>query len=83
MKSTTRDFFGLLAFLALILFTANFILNRFVEEFSFFAYAGYGLALLVVLGIAKFYVDKLSMVWKVIYYIIAIFAILDYLFSLI
>jgi len=82
MKSNTRDLFGLLALVSLLLFTANFILKMFDADLYFFAYAGYGLTLIVVLGVAKFYVDKLNMVWKVIYYIIAIFAVLDYLFSL-
>ncbi|MFA7434758.1 MAG: hypothetical protein WC006_00150 [Bacilli bacterium] len=82
MKSTTRDLLGLLAFISLLIFTASFILNRIGAQTSFFTYAGYGLALIVVLGIAKVYVDKLSMTWKIVFYIIAIFAILDYLFSI-
>lgn len=83
MKRNTRDLFGLLAFVALLIFTISFILNRVGIHLSFITYVGYGFALIVVLGMAKYYVDKLSVPWKVIFYIIAIFAILDYFFTII
>ena len=82
MKRNTRDLLGLLAFVSLLIFTLSFILNQFGAHTSFLTYVGYGFSLVVVIAMAKFYVDKLSNVWKIIFYIIAIFAILDYLFSI-
>lgn len=82
MKKNTRDILGLLAFVSLLIFTISFLLNRIGVHTPFVTYVGYGFALIVVIIMAHFYVEKLGTLWKVIFYLIAIFALLDYFFSI-
>ena len=82
MKKHVQVIVGLLAFVTLLLFTAAFILNLLKINASTVTYIGYGFALAVVLITAKYYVDKLSMTWKVIFYVIEILAIVDYFLNI-
>lgn len=82
MKRNTKELLGLLAFVSLLIFTLSFILNRIGIHTSFVSYVGYGFALFVVIVMAKFYVEQLSNLWKIIFYVIAAFAILDFLFNI-
>lgn len=82
MKKNTKDLLGLFSYIALLIFTSSFILNRIGVSTEFFTYLGYGLVIIVVLVLAKIYVEKLSIIWRVIYYIIAILTILNYFFSI-
>ncbi|MCK9537416.1 MAG: hypothetical protein M0R05_07565 [Bacilli bacterium] len=82
MKRTTQNTLGLLSFVALILFTASAFLSQIGAKMSFFIWVGNGMLLFVVLCLAYYYVKKLAMTWKVIYYVIAILAIISFIWGI-
>jgi len=83
MKKETQFFVGILAFCSLLLFTLSFILNSLLSiSTGLLTTIGYGFSLAVILITAKIYVNKLSIFWEVIYYIIAVCAVLDYFFGI-
>lgn len=81
LKKNTQDALGLMAYVSLLVFTAFFILSKIGANVAFFAWLGNGLLLVVVLVLAKSYIEKLSTVWRVIYYLIAIFAIVAFIWG--
>jgi hypothetical protein len=70
-----------LSFAALVLFAVSALLSQLGANMGFFRWVGEGLLLFTVLCLAYFYIRKLEMVWKIIYIVIAVLAILSFLWG--
>lgn len=69
---------GLLAFLGLIISTACYIFSAIDSRFSILYSVGYICLLIVVLYTAWEFVKRQSMMWRLVFYVIAIITILGF-----
>ncbi|HPZ26900.1 MAG: hypothetical protein ACOX5N_00690 [Bacilli bacterium] len=81
MKKNTLNTLGLLSFAALILFAVSALLSQVGANMGFFRWVGEGLLLFTVLCLAYFYVRKLSKTWLIVYVVIAVLAVLSFLWE--
>lgn len=84
MKKSAQNSFGMISFIALLIFAFSYILSRLGANMSFFTWIGSGLLLIVVLGNAWDYAHhQLSSFWIIAFYIIAIFAIASFVYGIV
>jgi len=82
MKRETQRILGLLSFTALIIFSVSTLLAKIGGNMGFFLWVGNGLLLFVVLMLAYHYVRKLSSAWKIVYFVIAVLAIISFIWGI-
>lgn len=79
MRRETQRTLSLLSFIALIIFTVSALLSWVDARVSYLIWVGNAMLLFVVLCLAYFHVRKLSTIWKTIYVIIVILAVISFL----
>jgi len=81
MKKSLQITLGVFAFITLIMLAASFLFSRLGVDLDFLCWLGNLFLLIIAITVAKEYAQKLNVFWQVVFYVVAIFAIVEYLWT--